>query len=298
MVLGHEFKAPHIHHIPHIHPALPDFININGTLLPGEAGIPADNRAFRYGYGLIETMLVRDGNIRLAQYHWERLFNGLDLLGIGYSTHFQEELAREVGRTLHKNGREDLSRVRLQVYAGNGGFYDGDDFDAGYIIQTFPLEKTVPALNENGLVVGISDLIKHTGAYAHLKTSNALPYALAARQAKSALWNDALLLNEYGRVADSTIANMFWITGKEIFTTPLSEGCVNGVMRRHLLRTIPDLGYKMIEKPLNINNLARAEGIFLCNAIRGIRWVKEVGSHVFEREAVRDLWVKLAPIML
>jgi branched-chain amino acid aminotransferase len=276
---------------------VPDFININGKLLrAGEAGIPADNRAFRYGYGLIETMLVRDGSIRLEQYHWERLFSGMGLLGIGYATHFREDLAREVRRTVQKNKREEICRVRLQVYAGNGGFYDGDDFSACYVIETFPLEKTVLAMNENGLVIGISDVIKHTGAYAHLKTCNALPYILAARQAKAALWNDALLRNEHGNVADSTIANIFCIKGQKVYTPPLSEGCVSGVMRGYLLEILPRLGYKVVEQPLQPDDFSTYDGAFLCNAIRGLRWIRQINTHMFQPDTVGHLWRVIPPI--
>ena len=278
---------------------MPNFININGKLLPAEdAGISPDSRAFRYGYGLIETMLFRDGNIRLAQYHWERLFEGLDLLHIHYPKYFREELVREVQRTVQKNRRESFCRVRLQVYAGDGGFYDGDDFSARYVIQTFPLETAVVEWNETGLVTGISEVIKHTGAYAHLKTCSALPYILAARQAKAALWNDAILLNEHGRVADSTIANIFWVKSQRIYTTPLSEGCVSGVMRRHLLEILPTVGYIVVEEPLHTEELSSLEGVFLCNAIRGLRWVKEVDTHIFKAVGLQDLWYKLAPNLL
>jgi len=243
-------------------------------------------------------MLLRDGRIRLAEYHWERLFDGIGLLRLQVPKAFREELEREVLRTVHKNGLEALCRVRLQVYAGDGGLYDEDGFRTGFVIEAFPLETALTELNENGLVVGIADAVKHSGTFSHLKTSNALPYAIAAQQARVALWNDALLPNEHGNIADSTIANIFWTEGEKIYTPPLSEGCIAGVMRRQLLETLPGLGFDTGEKPLLTKALSEADSVFLCNSIRGIRWVREIGGRIYPSAAVRELWLAIRLTLL
>jgi branched-chain amino acid aminotransferase len=92
-------------------------INLNGKILNNEdAALPIDNGAFRYGYGLFETMLVADGVIRLKEYHWERLFAGLKQLHFDIpvlmTPHHLEE---EVMCTVKKNKLEKLCRVRLQL---------------------------------------------------------------------------------------------------------------------------------------------------------------------------------------
>ncbi len=272
------------------------FININGQLLPADnAAIPAGSRAFRYGYGLFETMLVQDGSARLAEHHWERLRDGMQALRIGAHAHFFPELREALRKTLVRNGHERLARARVQVWPASGGYYDGDAFNAQYLIETFPLDAEMLEFNQNGLVVGIAKGITKSGdAFSHIKHCNALPYALAARQAKEERWNDALLLNQHGRIADSTIANVFWMDGGgTIFTPPLSEGCVAGVVRRHLLSCLPAWGYTVAEQPATTAALEAANSIFLTNAIRGIRWVGALGDHALGRGAAADLHLKL-----
>jgi branched-chain amino acid aminotransferase len=270
------------------------FINVNGKILPAdEAGIRVDNRAFRYGYGLFETMLVKDNLIRLGAYHWDRLFDGMALLLIHAPKYFREELEREVVRTVHRNKMEALCRVRLQVYAGNGGLYDGDQFNAKYVIEVFAIEPTVLEINEAGLTVGIADSVKHTGKYANIKTNAALHYALASRQAKNELWNDALLLNEKGNIVESTLANIFWIQEGKIFTPPLSEGCVAGVMRKHLLVQLPLIGYDVEETSFELSILGKANEIFITNAVRGVRWVKNVDNIHYVLSQTNEIHAKV-----
>ena len=81
----------------------------------------ANNRGFRYSDGLFETMKVVNGKIPLGGYHFERLFNGLELLGIQLPASVTDAFLEEQILDLCKqNNTSELSRVRLTVHAGNG----------------------------------------------------------------------------------------------------------------------------------------------------------------------------------
>ena len=249
------------------------------------------SHVFRYGSGLIETMLVRDGAIRLEAYHWERLFAGMETLGMRRPVHFTNALLREaVLLTVKRNGQEGLCRVRLQVFSGSGGLYEGGQEVPQFAISCHSLKAAQTELNENGLVVGIATgLAKSMDNLANLKSSNALIYLQAARQAAANRWNDALVLNAAGRIAESTIANVFWVEDGKLYTPAFSEGCVAGVMRRHLLAV---LGGEVIERPLEPENLQTATELFLTNAIRGIKWVRLAGERHMGYEVSRHIYSK------
>jgi branched-chain amino acid aminotransferase len=251
-----------------------------------EAGLPIDNGAFRYGYGLFETMLVQDGDIRLKQYHWERLFAGIKQLSLELPAPVNPGyLEDEVLHTVRKNKLEKLSRVRLQVYAGGGGLYGPDAARAGFVIECFPLDVEITRFNQNGLVVGIAEgLCKSTDTLSNLKSCNALVYAMAARQAKANKWNDALILNTSGNIAESTIANLFWVKDGKIFTPPLFEGCVAGVMRRYIIEK-----NAITEMPLTREILQEADEIFLSNAIRGIKWAGSFNDRQLRNETAKNI---------
>ena len=241
-------------------------ININGKITAAaEAFIPVDNGAFRYGYGLFETMLVQDGVIQLAKYHWERLFAGMQQLYFELPSLFTTEwLQEEVIRTVRKNKAEKLCRVRLQVYAGGGGLYSNESRHPSFVIECFSLEADNMKLNENGLEVGLFyGGMKSADKLANLKSCNALIYAMAAREAKEQKWNDALIRNADGNVIESSIANIFWVKDGLMYTPPLTEGCVAGVMRRHIV-----VQFRVIETPISYDDLLVADEVFLTNAIK------------------------------
>lgn len=268
------------------------FVNINGKLLAGpDAGIAHDNRAFRYGHGLFETMLLRQGQIDLAPYHWQRLFAGMEQLcfripGNWSPTFFTDEVLK----TVHRNKPGQLARIRLQVWQGSGGLYEGDNTAAQFIIECFPVAAHITALNENGLVLGIAPgLVKSNDSLANLKSTSALIYAMAARAARSRQWNDALIINNQEHIIESTIANIFWIKNGDLFTPPLTEGCVAGTMRQYLLDHLHVHQLPVTLKVLTRDELELADEIFLTNAIRKIKWIREIGTRTYGCELISKL---------
>jgi branched-chain amino acid aminotransferase len=268
-----------------------NYINLNGKITTAsEAHLPIDNGAFRYGYGLFETMLVQDGLICLEAYHWDRLFSGMKQLYFDIPYLMTPDwLAGEVLRTVSKNKLEALCRVRLQMFAGGGGLYSAGSNAPGYVIECFPLDPENMVLNTNGLTVGIAaGLNKSMDSLADLKSCNALIYAMAAKQAKEHKWNDALICNTHGNIIESTIANIFWIKDGTIYTPPLSDGCIAGVMRRHIMKE-----NNIIAKLLHVEDLLDADEAFLTNAIKRIRWIGSLGDKTFSNNQISS--IRIAP---
>ena len=101
---------------------------------------------------------------------------------------------------------------------------------------------------------------------------------MAALWAKENKLNDALLLNCNNNIADSTIANIFIIKNGVIKTPALTEGCVAGVMRKHIIETLQQQNIEVAETIVNIDDIATADEVFLTNAIKGIMWVRQFGN--------------------
>ena len=259
-----------------------EFVIINGTILEkNEAGLSPDDHSYRHGDGLFETMRISNGNILLEKYHFERLFSGLETLKFRSPAHFAKQKIREqVNELCKKNSVEGSARVRLSVSRGSGGLYDCDN-DFSYLIESWPLDQQ--GINESGLIIDIfPDSRKGIDVFSNLKSANYLPYVMAAIWAKENKLNDALILNQHDRICDSTIANVFWVKDNNIFTPPLNEGCVAGVMRKKIfeLATL-DPEHLVQEHILTEKILLKADEVFLTNAITGIRWVKECRSKVY-----------------
>jgi branched-chain amino acid aminotransferase len=252
----------------------------NGKYFSSEEKIiNADNQSYRYGDGLFETMKMIKGEILLAEYHFMRLFKGLEVLKYNIPKLFKPDLLIEQIKTLaQKNGCGKAARVRLSVSRGRGGLYDGDN-KLDYIVECMPLNTSVNGLNENGLIIGLfEDAKKSCDLFSNLKSANYLPYVMAA---------------QYGRVCDATIANVFWIKDRNIFTPPLSEGCVDGVMRRHLLQMSGGTVKEIEEKVCPVADIENADEIFLTNAMYGIRWVKQFENKIFGNSIVSELYGRI-----
>jgi len=253
------------------------FICLNGKILRAEDPVLlASNRGYRYGDALFETMKVASKNILLEAYHFERLFAGLRLLQFEVPKLLtREKLRNEVILLAEKNHCGNLARIRLSVFRGNGGVYD-EERTPQYLIECWPLNESLNRLNENGLIIDVFPAArKSCDSFSHLKSANYLPYTMAAIYAKANKLNDCLVLNTDGNIADATIANVFLIKEGVIITPGPDQGCVNGVMRRHLLEKMKDAGYSIQENPVSVSTLEEADEVFLTNAISGIRWVKQ-----------------------
>ena len=253
-----------------------DWINHNGTLVrSGTPVLTAANRGFRYADGLFETLLVKAGRIRLGDYHFDRLFTGLGILRFILPPHFtRESLETQILELCERNRHSTLARVRLVAFRAEGGLYDPVSLHPHYLIESWPLTPADIGLNADGLVIDVyPDGIKSCDTLANLKSNNFLLYALAALYAKEHRLNDCLVLNNHQRLADSTIANLFWTKNGQVFTPPLSEGGIAGVMRRFLLTTMSAAASPVREEPVTAEDLLNADEVFLTNAIKGIRWV-------------------------
>ena len=270
-------------------------ICLNGKILPADQpALMADNKSYRYGDGLFETMKITGKNISLEEYHFERFFSGLKqmkfeipaFLTAGY-------LKKQILMLCEKNKSEVLGRVRLSVFRGNGGIYE-DNNDLQYILECWPVNQSINELNENGFVTDVfPDARKSCDSFSNIKSANYLPYVMAARYAKENKLNECLVLNMYDRIADGTTANIFLVRNEEIMTPALSEGCVNGVMRRWLMER-----YKVKETFFSIDDILTADELFFTNAMYGIRWVKQFRDKMYSNlkaskmhnELLNELW--------
>lgn len=270
------------------------YFNYNGRFFADEETILSINdRSYRYGDGLFETMKIRKGNILLEEYHFERLFSGLQTLKVKGPVLFtKQKISEQIKELCKKNNNEDSARVRLSVSRGNGSLYDCDD-KFSYLIESWSLEKSNNGFNKNGLVIDIfPDARKSIDKFSNLKSANYLPYVMAAIWAKENKLSDALILNQYERICDATLANIFWVNNKTIFTPPLNEGCVAGVMRKRIL----DLRQNIKEKNLTESDLIIADEVFLTNTITGIRWVKQFRDKIYESKISEKVFTQIQTI--
>jgi branched-chain amino acid aminotransferase len=172
--------------------------------------------------------------------------------------------------------------------------YDADAAFPHWLIQSWKGPEWTRAININGVDLGVyPDARKSLDRFSNLKSAQFLPYAMAARWAKRQQLNDAVILNGFGRVADTTIANLFVLVEGSWRTPSLTEGPISGVMRRFVLAEMRKSGIPVEEAPITIEDLAAAQEIFLTNSISGIRWVKSLGDNQYTNSAASKVYQQL-----
>lgn len=270
------------------------FLYNDKTIASGTAIITADNRSFRFGDGLFETMKMADSEIALSKYHFERLFSSLKSFHFEIPEHFTAVyLLEQIKKLAVKNGHQKLARVRLTIFRSDGSLYDYENNIPNYVIQTWPLNASAFTLNKKGLVTGIyTKARKICDDLSHIKTNNFLPYVMGALWAKENKLDDAIILNSYNRIADATIANVFLVKDGKIKTPALSEGCIGGVMRRFLMECIRKENIPFEESTLPADALAEANELFITNAVQGIKWISRCENNNYQSQLAEYLHSK------
>ena len=264
----------------------------NGKLLKEHSAIiDPDNRGLRFGDGLFETIKFKNNQLILADDHFARLWQGLKLLQFNIPKLFTADLLEEKITELIRKNNQTNARIRLTVIRGNGGLYDLHNNQPQYIIQSWELPESNGGLNQNGLELCIyKKAFKMADSFSAIKHNNFLPYFMGAIFAKEEKCNDAIILNQYSKIADSTIANIFYIKNGNIYTPPISDGCIAGTMRRFIISELKNEGTVVTEKSTTEEELMDADEIFLSNAIYNIRWVGSIGKKRFKNTSVTEIY--------
>lgn len=245
----------------------------------------ADNRGFRYGDGFFETLRMTKAQVRLWHLHKERMAHSIRLLNYQPPKSSLSDLLNQVEDLCRRNHCEENARVRISFFNGNGNVFDNNT-STGYIIEASALQHEKRPGEKDGLTVGAyKDVRKSCDSFSNLKSANYLFSRLGIEYAKKSNWNDCLIFNQHDRICETTIANLFWIKDKNIYTPPLSEGCVRGVMRANILSQTA-----VVEKACMLQELLNADEIFLTNATSGIRWVSKLEDRLYENKIASLLY--------
>jgi branched-chain amino acid aminotransferase len=280
----------------------PELHSMNNWLFYNEEIIPADtpiitagSRGLRFGDGLFETIKVVNERMPLFDLHMERLNRGMAVLNIQLPDHYTADYLTQIILDLcSRNNINGAARIRMTIFRGNGTLFATEDQYASIIIQAEPLASDYLSLNENGYSIDVCPGIqKSCDQLSNLKSNNYLPYVMAAQYGRQQQLNDCLVLNTHNRICDGTIANIFRIHQNTIYTPPLSEGGVAGVMRKYLLAELPKSGYRVQEKICTPEDLEAASEVFLTNALYGIRWVGRFRNKEYSNNMVTELYDRM-----
>ena len=243
----------------------------NGAIAEGSIAIDPHDRGLTLGDGLFETILVLNRSALWGNMHLARLQSSAQELGIPFERHQLDDAMAEL---LSKADRSHhVLRITLtRGSAGRGLAGTGakpsllltlDRFDPG--LMFLPVALITASVRRNP-----------SSPAARLKTLSYIDNVAAAREASARGMEDALLLNSDGRVACSTIANVFILKGQKLVTPARDQGILTGVIRQALLASAHHLGLVTEERAVKPAELLKADAVFLTNSLRFVRPVKSL----------------------
>lgn len=251
------------------------FINLNGKIFPADEPLLAfTNRGFRYGDGLFETIRVANGKILFLSEHIKRLVNGMRFLKMENRQEFTAAfLGRQMADLAVKNNIKTDGRIRLTVFRNQNGHYTPENNSVSSLIEIEKIQEKGYVLNPKGYSIDFfTEIKKSHNKLSNIKSANALIYVLAGIYKNEKRFDDCIILNESGNIAESVSSNIFVVKDQVVFTPPLSEACVDGVMRQRVIKILKESKFTVYETPLLPDFLNTAEEVFFTNAIQGIRW--------------------------
>ncbi|WP_127996566.1 aminodeoxychorismate synthase component I [Piscinibacter defluvii] len=202
------------------------------------------------GFELFETVLARgDGSLPYLERHLARLQRSAAALGF----EFDRDAAREALHDAAGQGDGRPQRLRLAL-AKNGRLG----------LSRAPLAPLAEAVVD--LLIAPQRLPDADPLAAH-KTTRRAHYDAGVRAAEAAGAFDSLFLGADDRLVEGGRSSVFVRLDGRWWTPPLADGALPGVMRSVLL---DDPAWQAAERRLDLRDLARAEALVVCNALRGV----------------------------
>lgn len=247
-------------------------------LRPGQAGLFT-------GWGVFSTIKVECGVLFAFERHWARMRKDADRLRVAFPWSVAE-LRAELLRVVEANGALDAT-LRVLVVRNGGTMWSGPGAETDSDLVAFTAER-----NDWGGSARLSLVANARHGASPLAGAKSASWAMNLvwhEEAHLRGFDEALLLDERGEVSECTSANVFAVFGNEAVTPPLASGCLPGITRELLLEALRAPGIRVLERRLGLEDLERADGVFITSTTRDLLPVREIeGLSIKEGRAVRD----------
>ena len=248
---------------------------------PGQVGL-------LMGWGVFTTLRIYRGQPFAFERHWARM--GRDAARLSVPFDYEELRVREAIVELGRANQRLEGMARVSFVRNKGGLWEQADDHPPADLLVFTHEL-VPWPAGHRLRVEPRAIFS-AGHYAGAKMLSWVPHAAALERAHAEGFDEVLLLNEKGQIAECSSANVFLVRGGRALTPPLSSGCLPGVTREILLEIAPKAGIDIIEQDLTLDDLSSAQEAFISSTTREVAAVESISpnwSYKFPGSVTRGL---------
>jgi len=248
-----------------------------------EALIPAAIQGLYYGAGCFETMRGEKGSVFRLNLHLQRLKEAM--MWLGFPEDYvprPDSWADWIAELIEQNEMaEENVVIRIQVSLSGDRGYSVTEMTPLILITCAPVvEKTVP------VTLTLSDIrvLPNASQPSRLKLSNALHYMKAMQEAKHKGFDDALMLTTYGSIAETSVANIFWIKDHTLYTPGTHCDILPGIIRNTVLEIAQKKGISPEIGKYKPEEITRADTVFITNSVMELQPVSNLDDHKFKTD--------------
>jgi branched-chain amino acid aminotransferase len=160
-----------------------------------------------------------------------------------------------------------------------------------YIIQSVALPNQYYSLDQNPYEVELyKDFYVSKQLLSSLKTNNKMVHITGSIFAKENGYDNCLILNETKNVVEALQGNIFMVLEGRLITPPISEGCLNGIMRKQILAIAKKNNeYEVVEGVISPFDLQKAEELFITNVVKGIQPISKYRKKEYQNTVATSL---------
>lgn len=249
-------------------------VNFNGTIQENSAVVIESNRGFLVGDAIFESIKVVHNKVLFLEDHYFRLMASMRICRMEIPMlltmeYFEAQILQLIASLPISNSY----RVRFSVYRTAEGFYAPVSNEVAFIVTAIPLQQDVYQIEKEQYEVELyKDFYVPKQLLSTLKTNNKMLQIIGNVFAKENGYDNCLILNNEKNVVEALQNNIFMKCGNEIVTPPITEGCLNGIMRKQVLELLKKKeGIVVKEAVISPFDLQKADELFLTNVISGIQ---------------------------
>ena len=254
-------------------------INLNGEIFE-KVGISALDHGFLFGDSVYEVICTYQGQPCFFHQHLKRLRNSAS--GIFLTLPWSDDrFQREIQNSLDATGNQE-SYIRVVVTRGEGEIdIDPSTCDQpNVLIYIKPAKIYPPEDYANGIPLALVNVQRNAKDALNpgIKTGNYLNNVLAKIEADQLGARDALMLNGFGQITESTTSNIFWVREGRLRTPSLDCGILSGITREVIIQLAREYGVLVVEGQWNAIELINMDEAFLTGTIKKVMAVNQLNG--------------------
>ncbi len=255
------------------------FVYHNGRVLPLEqARLSPGQAGLINGWAVFTTVRVYDGIPFALERHYERLARDAERILLPLKASLPQ--VREAMLAMLEANRAGNACVRIYFIFNTIGIWkSGEPFpEVDFLMYAMDVPE-----REGPTAISVQEHGRHAAhPLAGVKVTSWLHNAWMVEQAHRRGFDDALLLNERGEVAECTAANLYCVKGGRVFTPPLDSGCLAGVSRAILLEEAAKAGLPVTETALRLDDFYSADEVFITSTTRHVQPISHIEDHAIK----------------